>query len=269
MLQKFTSVKTTFICLGLLIGSLLAGVGLTLDKSHAVALKSLGRQLPLTWLFYEAAGNSVIATWFVMVCLVGGIFLIHLASCVMLRLFRLVQNGFSTRQFLFLLIHILFGLVMICHGISMAVGYKQSDIKMFAGNSTRLDNTYKLSVSEVRFGDDPALLKASFENQRALMSRENIHREKNYAHVTLTDGSRILSSGRAYVLSPLRAGSIRVTLTEFFIQGDSAEDTIGVKLTVTKNPVIPFFFITYAGMILSLIGFIVITRRNEKMPELP
>lgn len=263
MLKKISSLKITFFCLGLLIGSLLIGVALTFDKNHAASLKSLSRQLPLKWLINESASDFIITTWFVFVCLVAGVFFIHLICCILTRFFRLIQNGFSPRQWLFFLIHMMFVLVMLCHGLSMILGYKLTGISLFAGQTTRFDKDYILLLSDVRFVDDPAILKVSYENQRSMMTRSNIHKDKNYADITLMKENRILTSGRIYMLKPLQFGSIRITMTEFFIPENRPDDPIGVKLVITNNPVTPFFFAAYAIMIISLIGFVIITWRNE------
>ncbi|MBW2605240.1 MAG: hypothetical protein JRE28_13155 [Deltaproteobacteria bacterium] len=264
MLQKISSIKTTFFCLGSLIGSLLIGVALTFDKHHAIALKSLSRQLPLTWLFNESGTDVVITVWFVAVCLIAGLFFIHLVCCILTRFYRLFQNGFSLRRWLFFLMHIMFVLVMFCHGLSMIMGYKHSDIKMLAGQATRFDKDYILSLSEIKFVDDSAILKASYENQRAMMTRDNIHRDKNYAYFDLSNDNRTLSSGRIYMLAPYRFGSIQITLTDFFIAENRLDNPIGVKLVITKNPITPFFFGTYAVMIISLVGFVIITWHDKK-----
>jgi len=123
---------------------------------------------------------------------------------------------------------------------------------------------YVLSLSDIQFVDDTAILKASYKKQRAMMTRSNIHRNKNYARITLKNSNRILTSGRIYMLRPLKFESIRITLTDFFIPENHPDESIGIKLVITENPIIPFFFSTYAFMIITLIGFIIITWRTEK-----
>ena len=85
----------------MLVGSLLIGVALTFDKSHAGAIRSLSRQLPLTWLINEAKSDVVVTTWFVSVCVIAGVFFLHLVCCLLTRLFRLIQNTVSAKQWLF------------------------------------------------------------------------------------------------------------------------------------------------------------------------
>lgn len=262
MLQKISSIKVTFFCLSLLVVALLMGVALTFDKNHAAVIKSLSRQLPLTWLFQEGQRDPIVTTWFITICLVAGAFFLHLVCCIVTRLFRLIQNGTSPRQWLFFIIHIVFMLVMLCHGLSMIMGYKMSDVEMYSGQMIRFNNDYDLLLSDVRFVDDPAILNAPYEKQRAMMTRENIHRDKNYAGITLKKNEEVLASGRIYMLKPLRFGAIQITLTDFFVPQNRYDDSIGVKLVITRNPITLFFFCTYAIMIITLIGFIVITWRD-------
>jgi len=241
----------------------LIGVVLTFDKHHAASLKSLSRQLPLTWLLNESGSNIIITSWFIAVCLIACLFFTHIVCCILTRIYRLFQNGFSLRQWLFFLMHIMFVLVMLSHGLSMIIGYKHSDIRMFPGESIRFDKNFILSLSEIEFVDDPAILKASFEDQRALMTRNTIHRDQNYADIDLSIDNRSVSSGRIYMLAPYRFGSIQITLTDFFIPENRPDNPIGVKLVITKNPTTLFFFVTYAVMIISLIGFVVTTWRDQ------
>jgi hypothetical protein len=264
MLQKIATIKLTFIGLSWLIASLLTGVALTFDDRHAAALKSLSRQLPLTWLISEGGQDPVITTWFVLVCLIAVLFFIHLACCLLTRFIHLIHNKYSGRQWLFFTIHVLFALVMAGHGLSMVMGSKQSGVTMFAGQTMKFNKEYVLSLSEVVYTDDTAMLNASYENRRAMMTRENIHREKNYAAVSITKNGRILADGHIHMLTPLRFGSWRITLTDFFISRDRPHDPVGIKLVITDNPILPFFFSTYAAMIMALLGFIIITWRNGK-----
>lgn len=266
MIQKIASIKFTFCCLSSLIGSLLIGVFLTFDTHHVAALKSLSLQLPLTWLFNESDSDVVIATWFIAVCLIAGIFFIHIICCILTRFSRSFQNGFYLRQWLFFSMHITFVVVMLCHGLSMILGYKLSDVRMFPGQTTRLDKSYILSISEVEFVDDPAILKASYENQRKMMTRDNIHRDKNYARIDLSNDDGTLSSGLIHMLRPHRFGSIQITLTDFFIPENRPDNPIGVKLVITKNPTIPFFVGAYGLMIISFIAFVILTW-GEKRAE--
>ena len=264
MLQKFSTLKITFVLLVGLIASLLAGVFLTFDKHHAAAMKFLSKQLPLTWLMNESGTDGVLTAWFVTVCLIAGIFFIQIICCLLMRSSRLFRNGFSLKQWMFFLLHIMFVLVMLCHGLSMILGYKHSGVRLLSGQVFSFGEGWTVTPSDVRFSDDPAILKASYQQQRSLMTRENIHRHQNHAEISLEKEGQLLSSGRIYMLAPMQYGSVRITLTDFFISENEDKDVIGVKLVISKNLVTPYFFSAYAAMILTLIVFIVITWRNGK-----
>jgi hypothetical protein len=155
----------------------------------------------------------------------------------------------------------MFAVVMLCHGLSMIIGYKHSDIILFAGQTIRFDKDFVLSMNQIEFVDDPAILKAPYPDQRTLMTRENIHRDKNFAQFDLFNDAGIFASGRIYMLAPFRFGSIQITLTDFFIPENRPDDPIGVKMVITKNPVILLFLGSYTVMIISFIGFVVVTWR--------
>lgn len=251
MLSKLTTIKVTFIGIGILILLLLTGVLLTHSAPHTDTLRSLSRQLPLTWLLKEGRNDLVVTFWFLLLCAVATFFFIHLALCIGVRLYRrLTQNGLSLRQWCFFILHVLFLAVMLCHGLNMILGYKISDIKMVAGDRYHFEDTYELSLSDIRFVDDPDILKTSYPQRRTRMTRENIHRKANSALAVLKKNGQIITSDRLFMLSPVRAGSIRVTLTDFFIPNSGSGDTLGVKLVITRNPIVTLFFGTYAALII-------------------
>ena len=262
MIQKLASIKITFFLLSVLVVCLLTGVVLTVDQHHASAMKSLSRQLPLKWLIHEARDDILLTVWFVGLCLIAGLFFIHVICCISIRIYRWLQNSISLRQWLFFLLHLMFVIVMLCHGLSMILGYKHSNIRLFEGQTFPFDDGYTLTLSDIRFVDDPAILKASYQDQRALMTRDNIHRHENYVRIALLKDNKVLLSGRIYILAPLRFGAFQITLTDFFIPENNTDDPIGVKLVISKNPVTPYFFGAYAVMIITLIGFIIMTWRN-------
>jgi hypothetical protein len=102
----------------------------------------------------------------------------------------------------------------------------------------------------VVFTDDVQILKMKKKEQRAFMTRENIHPKKNFAQVSLYQDSRLVENKRVIMLSPLRYGSVQVTVTRFVV--DPKDGRIGVKMTITDNPLNMLFFVIYGLMILCL-----------------
>lgn len=263
ILSKITSIKVTFIGLVFLVLSLLAGVVLSTHEQHIDALRSLSRQLPLTWFLNEGSSDIVVTTWFILLCAGAILFFIHLVLCVGTRLYhRLTRNALCVRQWCFIILHAMFILVMLCHGLSMVIGYKISDIQMMIGDRFDFDDTYELSLSDIQFVDDPTILITPYPKRRKRMTRETMHRQKNTAQIVLKDDGRIVTRGRLAMLSPIRTGSTRITLTDFFISDDAPGASIGVKLVITRNPIVSLFFSAYAVLILVFGIYVVLNWRE-------
>lgn len=85
LVKRLSSIKLTFWGLLCFIVCLTAGIGLTYDPEHGMAMKKMNGRLPLQWLVEEGTQDPVVAVWLMIVCLVASGVLINTACCVYTR----------------------------------------------------------------------------------------------------------------------------------------------------------------------------------------
>jgi hypothetical protein len=264
MIKKLASIQLTFWSL-IVLGTLLcSGAVLTYMKSHAKTIRAISEQLPLDWFLHSPWDNTLVLPWFILTCLTGGILFINMICCTGLRMGSLKVNPRNLKQWLFLLIHILFAVVMACHGLSMVAGYKHSNIELKPGESFAFSPEDEIMVSGIVFKDDPDMLKADYQTRRTLMTRISFHPEQNFARITLTRKGKPPENGTLCMLSPFTQGSLQITLTDFLYIKDTPSDPLAVSLVVTRNPVVKVFFISYILLIISLILFVFLTWKPNR-----
>lgn len=259
MIQRLSSVFLTFYTLVILV--LLMGAGVFLNLSHKQAFTQMNEVSIFSWLSTTWPTAPVLVIWFLVLCLTAGILFINALCCSLDRQLSLARRSGRIKNWLFFILHCLFILVLICHGLILTVGEKQGKIRLTPGQS-HLFGPYEILVSEVVFMDDKNILTAPKNEQRQLMTRKNIHIHENYVQVTLLKNKEILASKKMRMLSPLRYQSVQITLIEFIVL--EPDNVLGVMLTLTHNFLSRFFFLVYGLMILALGGF---TAMTWKRPE--
>ena len=264
MIQRLSSVSLTFYSLVILV--LLMGTGVFLNLSHSHAFTRMNEIPILTWITTTWPTAPALVIWFLVLCLTAGMLFINALCCSLDRQLALARRSGRTKNWLFFILHCLFILVLICHGLILLVGEKQGGIRLFPGQAHSF-GPYELIVSDVVFTDDKNILTAPKNEQRQLMTRKNIHIHENYAFLTLQKNKQILASKKVMMLSPLRYKSFQITLIEFVIpESDTprsdnhpSDNPLGVVLTLTHNFLSRFFFMVYGVMILALTGFTAMT----------
>jgi hypothetical protein len=281
MIQRLSSVTLTFYNLAALI--LLMGTGIWLNLFHNEAFARMNEISIVSWLTATWPTSPILVIWFFLLCLTAGILLVNALCCSLDRQLSLAKRSGRMKNWLFFILHCLFILVLICHGLILVVGEKQSRIKLFPGQ-THLFGQYEIKVADVVFVDDTQILTAPKKKQRQLMTRKNIHIHENYAVVTLLKNNRIVASKKVMMLSPLQYKSVQITLIEFLIRQSNnpltdhppePDNRLGVALTLTRNFLNRFFFGVYGVMILALAGYTAMTWkkplpiRSDKKGETP
>ncbi len=259
MIQRLSSVTLTFYNLVVLV--LLMGAGVFLNIFHKAAFTQMNEVSIFNWLSTTWPTAPTLVIWFFLLCLTATILFINALCCSLDRQLSLAKRSGRIKNWLFFILHCLFIMVLICHGLILVVGEKQSRVSLFPGQ-VHLFGQYEIQVSDVVFTDDKQILTAPKKKQRQLMTRKNVHIHENYANLTLLKNSRILASKKVMMLSPLRYKSVQITLIEFVIhQSDKkqADNQLGVVLTLTHNFLSRFFFLVYGVMILALAGFMAMT----------
>ena len=264
MIQRLSSVSLTFYSLVVLV--LLMGTGVFLNLSHKEAFTQMNEVSIFTWITTTWPTTPALVIWFFLLCLVATILFINALCCSLDRQLALARRSGRIKNWLFFILHCLFILVLICHGLILLVGEKQSRVSLFPGQAHSF-GPYEIIVSDVVFMDDKNILTAPKNKQRQLMTRKNIHIHENYATLTLLKNKKVLASKKVRMLSPLRYRSVQITLIEFVIpesdnqrsDNHQLDNPLGVVLTLTHNFLSRFFFLVYGVMILVLTGFTAMT----------
>lgn len=261
MIKKLASIKLTFITLASLVTMLGIGVGLTYGQGYAKAIRLISETIPLDWLLAAGHGDRVVLVWFVATCAVAAVLFLNVIACIGLHMANLFRNSGILRKCLFILIHVMFAAVLLCHGLGMILGYKYNSIEMWPQDVFAFEGGYEITVDDVIFKDDATMLEADYKTRRSMLTRERFHPGNNTAAVTLKNKGRSIRSDRICILAPLVTDGIQITLTDFIYNKDKTENPIGVSLVVTKNPVTPLLFTSYVVLILSLICLVIVTWR--------
>lgn len=270
MIQRLSSVSLTFYSLVVLV--LLMGTGVFLNLSHKQAFTQMNEIPIFTWISTTWPTSPALVIWFFLLCLAATILFVNALCCSLDRQLSLARRSGRTKNWLFFILHSLFILVLICHGLILVVGEKQGKIRLTTGQSHSF-GPYEIMVSEVTFMDDKNILTVPKNEQRQRMTRKNIHIHENYVQVALLRDKEILALKKVRMLSPLRYRSVQITLIEFVVlepDNPRSDNPIGGVLTLTHNFLSEFFFLVYGVMILALAGFTAMTwkRTDTKKGEI-
>jgi hypothetical protein len=241
----------------------LMGTGIYLSYGYKQDFKVMNEILIFEWLKKIWPDHPVLAIWFILLCISAAFLFVNVLCCSLTKQIHMAKKSGKLEKWLFFILHCLFIMVLACHGLILVVGHKQTNVTLFAHEKISFKNQYVIEVTDVAFKDDIRILKAPKSEQRALMTQKDIHRKQNFAQISLYQHSTLLETKEIMMLSPLRHGSIQITLTEFIVKETDHKDRIGVKLTMTENHLNIFFFMIYGLMILCLVGYVLLIFHRE------
>jgi hypothetical protein len=239
---------------------LMLGAVLTVHGPFQASLKALSERVVLDWFLHGALRQPLLLFWFSGLCLLSAALLLCALCCFWTRFCLKLAAAFSLRGFCLLSLHLFFIIVMLCHTAGMLVGFKYSGITLLPGESYAFEDGYRLTLSHVTFIDDLAILRADYKEARKLMTRDQFHYRENVARLHLTKNNERVAEEEIRMLKPFKHGALRATLTGFFLSQDAAHPRIGIKLVIMENPLVEFFFIMYACLIMTMLFFLVLTR---------
>ena len=256
MIQILSSLQLAFYNLLLLVFLLAGGVVLALSQADVFAQMN---EMPiLRWLTSTIDHTPSAAYWFLALCTVSAALLVNAVCCTFSRQLALARKSPKNKPRLFFILHCFFILVLLCHGLIIVTGEKESGVRLSPG-STHIFGPYRICVDDVDFKNDPALLLLPKDQQRRHMTRANVRIRDNTVKIRLMQSGRPVAEKQVYMLSPLRYKSLQVTLVKFFIEPGKQHP--GAVLTITDNLFNLFFFAAYGLMILALAGFTALTWR--------
>jgi len=284
MIQKIASIHLTFysiISLGVL---LIMGVVLCYFPDHQSAIDGLNSSLIHHWLGETISSNPIVSIWVIIMCMVSAILFINALLCSATTLLSAALRRPSLKRWSFMLMHVLFLLVLACHGLSLISGHKTENIHLYPGESHELSDGFSLEIQGITFVDDTRLISMKTKKNRHLMTRKTFHPDKNYASVVLMKNQKPVTSQKVMMLNPLVHGSMRITLNRFLfenpVRGDERngknsgkknvagdgikkEKQMGAAFTISKNRFTTVFFVAY-GLLISTIICFVLTKHSPR-----
>jgi len=259
------------------------GILLAESENFAGAFKLMNSLLVRDWLELPQKGLFLIKFWFTGLCLIMVLLGVNLVFCTCTKFFKIIRKKFTGPRFFMLMVHILFGLVALCHFAGFMTGYRYEKIRLAKGEIFTFENGFKVKLNKIHFMDNPEVLKKA----RKEFTGKEFHYRLNYAEVTLSYQDKHLKTGRIYLLKPMQSHKIQITLNKFRLIASAGkkinqkpdynqthraghnfdhkqlfDHELGVVLTVTKNPVMGIFMLTYALMIIGIFIHMIITWRR-------
>jgi len=277
MIQKLSSIHLTFYSIIILGALLTMGVILCYFPDHQSAIDGLNSSLIHHWLEKSIIANPIVSIWVIIVCMVSAILFINALLCSATSLLSAALRRPSLKRWNFMLMHVLFLLVLACHGLALISGHKTENIQLYPGESHELSDGFSLVIQGITFVDDTRLISMKTKKNRHLMTRKTFHLDKNYASVVLMKNKKPFTSQKVMMLNPLVHGSMRITLNRFLFENPQGSDDraekdsgkknetgdgikkerkMGAAFTISKNKFTTVFFVAYGLLISTIICFI-------------
>jgi hypothetical protein len=106
----------------------------------------------LDWLWYKHSDYPIVAVWLIAVLLAAVALFINLCLGTSRTLWKRLQNKKSAMNTCLFIIHIVFGILMLLHGLSFISTYKKS-YTVKAGDSITLPNNDQIFINEIHLKD--------------------------------------------------------------------------------------------------------------------
>ena len=242
------------------LGSLAASVPAFQD-----GLSGMNAWLVRDWLASQGLRYPKVVLWLGILVLLAAALGLNLAACLWIRL----QNALNIRGLrlcIFLSMHLLFGLVMLLHGLETVIGEKYPQQTVQAGQVMDLQSGWEVHIREVIYVNDPRLLRLDKDQARRAMTRDSFDLQANRVHIALSRKGRVVAEGRIGMLRPLHHAGLHIVLRGFAW----SRQGIGARIKVVRSPLHTAFFSTYALFIISLIiwlGLCILTLHTKTSYE--
>lgn len=259
---RLGSPRLAFILLCGLILWLGFGVALAQMDSTAKLVRSLDQGRWLEWLAGPAFADPVVAGWLAGLAVLGGLLLTNLACCSLAWLGG-KGGGIGRRRMLLLVAHMVLALVILGHGASFLLGFKQTNLRLTPSQAIELPEGRRIKLLAVRYAADPALLALDHRQARRAMTRAALSRRDNWARVELTDAQGHGHAGLARYFDPVIQGATSAHLVGFFsVPGGADPAEIGAVLNLTSSPLAAPFFSVYAILLGCMAALLWLDRRR-------
>lgn len=251
-MKRLSSLVLTLYALGGVVLCLAVGIVLAQVQPYNAAMARMNQGLLWDWLLAAGGGESgsaVLIIWFLGLCAAVGVLVLNLCACIWTRLLPHLKNESRFNSWLLLLAHVFMILILLGHLSQMTLGFKEEGVKLLPGQSKTFPGDLRLTVEQVRFVNDPGLLNLTYRQGRRARTRSVFNRAQNTVRVSLWRGPQRVAGGDLRILEPLRAGGMRLTLSDFFRDDSGEKSRVGAVLTAAHNPLTRFFFAAYLAWI--------------------
>jgi hypothetical protein len=248
--EQLSSFEFTTWTLIVLILCFTCGIWLANSDGFSAAFAQMNNTLVREWFMAPDNGFGLVRIWFVCLCTAMVFLGINLIFCSWNRILKIIRTKFNAPKFVMLVVHIIFGLVALCHLGGLMLGYEYGSVRLEEGESFCFEDAYQAMVTRVNFVDDPAILKKS----RRELTRNDLYYHSDYVEVTLSHVGREIQRGRLYLLRPMRHKNIHLTLKQFVPprphgSAERGDGKPGVVISISENPVLGIFLVLYPLMI--------------------
>ncbi len=225
--------------------------------SFSQGLSGMNEILAGSWLITRGQDHLPVLAWLFVLIGLAGILGINLAACIYRRLPRPGNGRNPFRLWIFLAIHLLFGLVMLLHGLEMFLGHKYPVHQLAAGQTAILDSNWRLEVHTVNFVNDPELLQLEKQEARQRISRDRFDMQANFVRVSLLRDQERVRTEDIRMLAPMSHKGMHVVLRGLEYDGEN----ITARLRVVESFLHTPFTIAYGMLIITMIIWFLLTAR--------
>lgn len=254
ILHSMSSLQLTWWVLLGIVAWFSLGIQAAAYDFFAEGLTTMNAVLVRDWLIYQALQKPWVLSWLIVLILLSVILALNLIFCLWKKLAGEVSAGQGVRFWFFLGLHLLFGLVMIMHGLEMVLGEKQPWQRVQAGSTISLDSGWRARVHKLQFMHDVQVLQMERSERRKLMTIESFDLEANYVRVSLLHKGQLVKTENIGMLSPLVQDNIHVVLRKF----EFGPQGLSARIRMVEAPLHKAFFSVYAVFILSLLIWLII-----------
>jgi hypothetical protein len=239
------------------------GAFIGLNDEYAIIIKEMSNYLILDWLLQKSAESPLVLGWFIGLCILGALLAVSFLFCSYYNLLKLAKKNHKKGSVLLLFIHLMFVAIMALHLASMLFGYKYSNVGLTTDNNFQFEDGYTLKLDSVHYVDEIEILKLKYKERRNYMTSDALHYKQNIAFVSLYQNGELLKNGQTTMLHPFEYGTLRLSISFFYIPKNSETNTPGIRVVIMKNDLMELFFISYILCILSILWFLAITWKKK------
>ncbi|MDD2389641.1 MAG: hypothetical protein PHP23_07920 [Desulfobacterales bacterium] len=260
LIEYLSSLQFCLWLLIILFGWFTWAIVLATATEHSETFRQMNNHLLLNWLSISHGKAPLIRFWFFGLCAVMAALGINLIFCTWNKFLKMTVKRMNRSAILMLMIHIVFGLVILGHFGSLVFGFRYSNVRLQQGESFTFGNGYRVIADQIHFVNDASVLSKPL---KAMRSGE-FSFESNSVQISVYRNEHFLKSGRLFFLKPFVLDNIQFTLRNFtppVSTGKTGQNqpSAGTVLFISQNPVKSFVFGLFPLMIIGITAYLMMT----------